>query len=100
MALQFTGGQAMSPLGRGFCDRQDAGMRTSWRLRGLRAVALLLLALARPAAASEDASGTLRIGGDANYPPCQFIDGDGHPHGLQNALERAAADTPGLPARR
>src|SRR3546814_3206897 len=66
MALQFTGWQAMRPLGRVFCDRQDAGMRTSWRLRGLRAVALLMLALAWPAAASDDASGTLRIGGDAN----------------------------------
>src|SRR3546814_5600213 len=31
MALQFTGWQAMRPLGRVFCDRQDAGMRTSWR---------------------------------------------------------------------
>src|SRR3546814_7020107 len=45
MALQFTGWQAMRPLGRVFCDRQDAGMRTSWRLRGLRAVALLMMAL-------------------------------------------------------
>src|SRR3546814_14267004 len=53
MALQFTGWQAMRPLGRVFCDRQDAGMRTSWRLRGLRAVALLMLALAWPAAASD-----------------------------------------------
>src|SRR3546814_6552091 len=78
MALQFTGWQAMRPLGRVFCDRQDAGMRTSWRLRGLRAVALLMLALAWPAAASDDASGTLRIGGAANYPPYQFIDEDGH----------------------
>src|SRR3546814_16356058 len=65
MALQFTGWQAMRPLGRVFCDRQDAGMRTSWRLRGLCAVALLMLALAWPADARDDASGTLRTGATA-----------------------------------
>src|SRR3546814_232628 len=99
MALQFTGWQAMRPLGRVFCDRQDAGMRTSWRLRGLRAVALLMLALAWPAAASDDASGTLRIGGDANYPPYQFIDEDGHADGFDIALARAVADDLGLRPR-
>src|SRR3546814_8352923 len=92
MALRFTGWQAMKPLGRVFCGRQGAGMRRSWCLAGLRAIALLMLALAWPAAASDDASGTLRIGGDANYPPYQFIDEDGHADGFDIALARAVAD--------
>src|SRR3546814_1842887 len=86
MALRFTGWQAMKPLGRVFCGRQGAGMRRSWCLTGLRAIALLMLALAWPVAASDDAPGTLRIGGDANYPPYQFIDEDGHADGFDVAL--------------
>src|SRR3546814_13150170 len=34
MALQFTGWQAMRPLGRVFCARQDAGMRKLGRASG------------------------------------------------------------------
>src|SRR3546814_13315943 len=79
MALQFTGWQAMRPLGRVFCDRQDAGMRTSSSLRGLRAAARLMLALAWPEAASGDESGTMRTCGNANYSPSQFNAQDGHP---------------------
>src|SRR3546814_38545 len=99
MALRFTGWQALPIVGRVFCDRQDAGGRTSWRLRGLRTVALLMLALAWPVAASDDAPGTLRIGGDANYPPYQFIDEDGHADGFDVALARAVADDLGLKPR-
>lgn len=82
----------MKPLGRVFCDRHDAGMRPSSRLRGMRAVALLVLAFAWPAAAGGDTAGILRIGGDANYPPYQFIDEGGRADGFDIALARAVAD--------
>src|SRR3546814_14481794 len=79
----------MGPLGRLFCDRQDAGVRPSWRLRGLRTVAVvLMLALAWPVDASDDAPDTLRVGGDANYPPYQFIDEDGHADEIGRAPSR------------
>src|SRR3546814_10834473 len=58
-----------------------------------------MLALAWPVAASDDAPGTLRIGGDANYPPYQFIDEDGHADGFDVALARAVADDLGLEPR-
>src|SRR3546814_7293235 len=90
----------MGPLGRLFCDRQDAGVRPSWRRRGLRTVAVvLMLPLAWPVAASDDAPDTLRVGGDANYPPYQFIDEDGHADGFDIALARAVADDLGLEPR-
>ncbi|MFC3715801.1 EAL domain-containing protein [Luteimonas soli] len=74
-------------------------MRRSWCLAGLHAIALLMLALAWPAAASDGASGTLRVGGDANYPPYQFIDEDGRADGFDIALARAVADDLGLEPR-
>src|SRR3546814_21077725 len=58
-----------------------------------------MLALAWPGAARDDAPGTLRIGGDANYPPYQFIDEDGHADGFDFALARAVADDLGLEPR-
>ena len=74
-------------------------MRGSWCLPGFHAIALLILALAWPAAAGDDAPGTLRVGGDANYPPYQFIDEDGRADGFDVALARAIADDLGLEAR-
>src|SRR3546814_18472509 len=89
----------MKAWGRGFCGRQGAGRRLSWRLTGLRAIAVLMRAMAWPVGASDDAPGTLRIGGDANYPPYQFIDEDGHADGFDVALARAVADDLGLEPR-
>lgn len=82
----------MRPLGRVFCDRHDAGMRPSLRLCGMRTIVLLVLAFSLTAAASDGASGILRIGGDANYPPYQFIDEEGHADGFDVALARAVAE--------
>src|SRR5690606_32885243 len=69
MALLSNGWQAMKPLGRVFRDRRDAGMRRWVCLHVLHAIALVMLALASPATANDGDPATLRIGGDANYPP-------------------------------
>ena len=58
-----------------------------------------LLALAMPAIAGEGGRDTLRMGGDASYPPYQFIDQSGRADGFDVALARAVAGDIGLQPR-
>lgn len=75
-------------------------MRVSEPLRGLL-VGLLLLAwylAAAPAAAEEAPSRgrPVRIGGDYNYPPYEYLDKDGLPTGYNIELSQAIARTMGM----
>ena len=81
----------MKPLGRVLHHRRDASLRCLWWL-------LALLVLALPAAAGDGAPDTLRMGGDAKYPPYQFLDEDGRADGFDVALARAVARDLGLEA--
>ncbi|MDN5781748.1 MAG: EAL domain-containing protein, partial [Luteimonas sp.] len=54
-------------------------------------VVLACLLPAMRAIAGDGAPGTLRIGGDANYPPYQFIDENGRADGFDVALAREVA---------
>lgn len=69
------------------------------RLRGwpLAAVAALLASAA--VAAGTGAPGTLRVGGDATYPPYHFLDDRGNVDGFDVALSREIARDLGLEAR-
>lgn len=87
----------MKPLGRVLDHRRDAHpRRLPWLLTVLVAT---LLAVAMPAIADDGVPGTLRIGGDANYPPYQFLDEDGHADGFDVALAREVAGDLGLEPR-
>src|SRR5690606_36034751 len=57
------------------------------------------VALTLVIAASADAADgrtTLRVGGDANYPPYHFLDAHGHPDGFDIGLSREIAADLGL----
>jgi EAL domain-containing protein (putative c-di-GMP-specific phosphodiesterase class I)/ABC-type amino acid transport substrate-binding protein len=87
----------MKPLGRVLDHRRGAHSR---RLRwSLGVLASMLLAIAMPAIADDGATGTLRVGGDADYPPYQFLDEDGHADGFDVALTREVASDLGLDPR-
>lgn len=79
----------MEPLGRGSDHRRGAFLRCVWWL-------LASLVLATPAIAGDGAPGTLRMGGDAHYPPYQFLDEDGRADGFDVALAREVARDLGL----
>lgn len=82
----------MKPLGMVLDLRRRAALhRPCWLL------ALLLLAL--PAIAGDAAPGVLRMGGDANYPPYQFLDENGDADGFDVALARDVARDLGLEPR-
>ncbi|GAA3920280.1 EAL domain-containing protein [Luteimonas lutimaris] len=55
--------------------------------------------LAAPAVAGGDPPATLRMGGDAHYPPYQFIDAEGRADGFDVALARALARDMGMEPR-
>lgn len=87
----------MKPLGRVLDHRRGAhSRRLPWLLAMLVST---LLAIAMPAIAGDGAPDTLRIGGDANYPPYQFLDEDGHADGFDVALARKVAGDLGLEPR-
>lgn len=76
-------------------DGRERTRRTGWS--GLAAGLALLLVLAwQAAAAAGDPAGTLRIGGDADYPPYHFIDAQGRPDGFDVALAREIAADIGM----
>lgn len=79
----------MKPLGRGSDYRCGAFLRCVWWV-------LAALVLAMPAIAGDGAPGVLRMGGDANYPPYQFLDEDGRADGFDVALAREVARDLGL----
>jgi len=60
---------------------------------------LAMLAVAMPAFAADGTAGVLRMGGDADYPPYQFIDDDGDADGFGVALARELASDLGLAPR-
>ncbi|HEY4744107.1 MAG TPA: transporter substrate-binding domain-containing protein [Desulfuromonadaceae bacterium] len=76
--------------------RQATSMR---RLLSLLLPILLFLA-ASPAIAAgqnaDDRSETIIVGGDANYPPYEFLDKDGKPAGYNVELTRAIAEVMGM----
>src|SRR5690606_14170737 len=85
----------MGPLGRGSTIRRRKSVHPwGWRL----AACLFTLVLAL-AAAADDAPGTLRMGGDAHYPPYQFLDDEGRADGFDVALAREVARDLGLEPR-
>jgi EAL domain-containing protein (putative c-di-GMP-specific phosphodiesterase class I)/ABC-type amino acid transport substrate-binding protein len=78
---------------RGWVSDQDHGV-------AVRACGWLLAALAAtPAFAGDAATGVLRMGGDADYPPYQFIDDGGRADGFDVALAREVAAELGLEPR-
>jgi EAL domain-containing protein (putative c-di-GMP-specific phosphodiesterase class I)/ABC-type amino acid transport substrate-binding protein len=79
----------MKPLGMVLDSRRHAARHCRWWL-----LALLLLVL--PAIAGDAAPGVLRMGGDANYPPYQFLDENGDADGFDVALARDVARELGL----
>lgn len=83
----------MGPLGRGFDHRRGA------LARDLRWLLALVLLLAMHAVAGDDAPAVLRMGGDANYPPYQFLDRGGRADGFDVALAREVAGDLGLEPR-
>ena len=87
----------MGPLGREVCGRRGMTARLSrcW----VAALACLAMAAASAVPADPVAQGTLRMGGDANYPPYHFTDDDGEAEGFDVALAREVADDLGLEAR-
>ena len=87
----------MDPLGREMCDRLGAMARLSrcW----LAALACLVTATAFAVPAGPVEHGTLRMGGDASYPPYHFTDDSGDAGGFDVALAREVADDLGLQAR-
>lgn len=90
----------MKPLGRVLDQRHGARpRRPRWWLTVLALAMSLSMLLAAPAFAGDSAPGTLRIGGDAHYPPYQFLDEDGRADGFDVALARAVAADLGLEPR-
>ena len=90
----------MKPLGRVLDQRHGARpRRPRWWLTVLALAMSLSMLLAAPAFAGDSAPGTLRIGGDAHYPPYQFIGEDGRAEGFDVALARAVAGDLGLEPR-
>src|SRR5690554_6337684 len=86
----------MDPLG----NHAPCQPRPRWG-RGfawLTALAMLLPALAF-AAADPDGTRSLRMGGDAAYPPYHFIDGDGQANGFDVALAGEVARDLGMQPR-
>ena len=74
----------------------EHGKRTSATRPGRLAVlwaALLWLGLAGPAAAQ---GGVIRVGGDLNYPPYEFINEQGEPDGYNTELTLAIAEVMGM----
>ncbi len=55
-----------------------------------------LLLLAAPLAAAIDKDQVIRIGGDHNYPPYEFIDEEGEADGYNTELTRAIAEVMGM----
>lgn len=82
----------MGPLGRG----SEHGRGAFARLWGWCLAACMLAA---PVTAGDGAPGTLRIGGDAHYPPYQFVDAEGRADGFDVALARSVARDLGLEPR-
>src|SRR3546814_12467614 len=68
-------------------------------LRRCRTSAHVVVALVWAGAANDDYPCTVRFCGDANFPPNQFIDDDGHADGFDVARARAVADDLGLEPR-
>jgi len=62
-------------------------------------VATWAVAGSTPAPAHGVASRTLVVGGDRDYPPFQFLDGDGAAQGFDVELIRAVLEPQGLPLR-
>ena len=85
----------MGPLGRG----STIGRRKSVHPWGWCLAACLLALALSLAAAADDAPGTLRMGGDAHYPPYQFLDDEGRADGFDVALAREVARDLGLEPR-
>ncbi|MBL1376990.1 transporter substrate-binding domain-containing protein [Zobellella iuensis] len=74
----------------------EHGKRTRGTRPGRLAVlwaALLWLGLAGPAAAQ---GGVIRVGGDLNYPPYEFINEQGEPDGYNTELTLAIAEVMGM----
>jgi two-component system, NtrC family, sensor kinase len=64
---------------------------------GLLSVALLwLLALSGAMAAEPYKDGVIRVGGDHDYPPYEFLNEDGEPDGYNVELTRAIAEVMGM----
>src|SRR5690554_4736140 len=87
----------MGPLGREVCGRRGA---MTWPSRWwLAALACLVTAAASAVPAGPVAHGTLRMGGDADYPPYHFTDDSGDADGFDVALAREVAEDLGLQPR-
>lgn len=87
------------------CPRSPAAYSTSLRLSRVKAIGMLCLILAAwwlpwpaPAAAAEPAAEArvVIVGGNANYPPYEFIDKAGQPAGFNIDLTRAVAKVMGM----
>jgi len=83
---------AMRPLGKG----SQHGRGALARLSGWCLAACLLAA---PVVAGDEPPATLRMGGDAHYPPYQFVNADGRADGFDVALARAVARDLGMEPR-
>ncbi|BDG10731.1 transporter substrate-binding domain-containing protein [Anaeromyxobacter paludicola] len=66
------------------------------RLLSLLALTVLALAPGAAAAAADLSQRVLRVGGDRDYPPYEFLDADGKPAGYNVDLTRAIAEVMGL----
>jgi polar amino acid transport system substrate-binding protein len=75
-------------------------VRHSWyaHCTALALASLWLIAAACPAFAA-DMDRTIVVGGDRDYPPYEFIDGDGKPAGYNVDLTRAIAEVMGMKVR-
>lgn len=73
-----------------------SGWRRIWLTCCLATACLLLVTMLPAWAELDDGRPTIIVGGDANYPPYEFIDNSGKPAGFNVELTRAIADVMGI----
>lgn len=79
------------------CGAHACALKAFFSYLLLGAVTLLLLPISVPAIESPVSEWpTITVGGDANYPPYEYLDSSGNPAGFNVDLTRAIAETMGM----